>query len=74
MKCTRCQGLMIREQFVDFWDDTGCHDFAGWRCLNCGEVVDPLVLMHRINGSNGPYRSRTRNRWTRGDRTTPVAV
>jgi len=74
MMCTRCQGLMVRERFVDFRDTTGRNDFAGWRCLNCGEVVDPIVLTHRINGPTGPYRSRTRSRWTRGDRTNPVAA
>lgn len=74
MTCTRCQGLMVRDQFVDLRDDTGRLEFPGWRCLNCGEVVDPVVLTHRINGPIAPYRSRTRSRRTWESRTSPVAA
>jgi hypothetical protein len=67
MCCHRCKGLMIRDSFVDLRDDTGRLTFEGWRCLNCGEVVDPLVLVHRDDTPAGPYRGRTRDRrmWER---------
>lgn len=64
MSCQRCRGCMIRESFVDLRDDTGQLMFEGWRCLNCGEVVDPVVLTHRMESSSAPYRSRTRDRRT----------
>lgn len=64
MKCPRCRGLMVQDRFMDLRDDTGHMAFLGWRCLNCGEVVDPVVLTHRIEGTIGPYRGRTRNRRT----------
>jgi hypothetical protein len=38
--------------------------FEGWRCINCGEVIDPLVLTHRIEAPMNPYRGRTRDRRT----------
>jgi hypothetical protein len=55
---------MIRESFVDLQDDTGQLMFEGWRCMNCGEVIDPLVLTHRIEAPMNPYRGRTRDRRT----------
>ncbi len=67
MCCHRCKGLMIRDSFIDLRDDTGRMTFDGWRCLNCGEVVDPLVLTHRDETPAEPYRGRTRDRrmWER---------
>jgi len=67
MNCQRCHGFMIRESFLDMRDDTGCLSFKGWKCLNCGELVDPVVLMHRIEAPANPYRGRTRDRrlWER---------
>lgn len=67
MNCQRCQGLMIRESFLDLRDDTGQLSFNGWKCLNCGELVDPVVLMHRDETPLTPYRGRTRDRrlWER---------
>jgi len=67
MCCKRCNGLMIRDSFLDLRDDTGRLTFEGWRCLNCGEVVDPVVLTHRIDAPTGPYQGRTRDRrmWER---------
>jgi hypothetical protein len=67
MDCRRCDGLMIRDSFLDLRDDTGRLKFEGWRCVNCGEVVDPVVLTHRSEMPTGPYRGRTRDRrkWER---------
>lgn len=67
MDCRRCRGLMIQDSFVDLRDDTGRLKFEGWRCLNCGEVIDPVVLTHRVGEVTGPYRGRTRDRrmWER---------
>jgi len=78
MECQRCQGLMIRESCLDIQDDTGQLSFNGWKCLNCGELVDPLVLMHRIESPTSPYRGRTRDRrlWERlaGEQHVPSAA
>ena len=47
MSCSRCQGLMVREHFLDF-DGTLGHMWAsGYRCMNCGNVHDPVIEQHR---------------------------
>ena len=45
--CPRCGGLMSAERFSDFRDQTGQFHFSGWRCLACGEVLDPVILANR---------------------------
>lgn len=48
MNCSRCHGLMVREHFLDF-DDTYGHMWAnGYRCMNCGNVHDPVIEQHRL--------------------------
>jgi len=49
MNCSRCTGLMIRD---DLQDDTGLGRFVGWRCLICGEVLDPVILENRNTAPN----------------------
>ena len=67
MRCQRCQGCMIKDTCMDLRDDTGQIAFGAWRCLNCGEVVDPVVISHRVLPPTAPYRGRTRDRrmWER---------
>lgn len=38
--CHRCGGLMVQEQV---------HELASfeWRCVSCGERIDPVILAHR---------------------------
>ena len=42
MKCHRCHGWMVNEKFYGigafFW---------GWRCVFCGEILDPVILQNR---------------------------
>lgn len=47
MKCPRCTGLMIRDDYFDLQDEAGRCTFVAWRCLICGEVLDPVILQHR---------------------------
>ena len=46
-ECPRCHGLIV-EAYSDLAspDNTG-NDMIGWRCVNCGEYVDRLVLLNR---------------------------
>lgn len=44
MHCSRCTGLMIRD---DLQDETGLSRFVAWRCLICGEVLDLVILENR---------------------------
>jgi len=42
MKCQRCHGWMIMERYygpgMPYW---------GFRCLSCGEILDPVILENR---------------------------
>jgi len=60
MRCHRCQGRMIQDNFIDVHDDTGILDFQGWRCLNCGNIVDPVIGKHRSMSVCEPLRSARR--------------
>lgn len=47
MTCTRCQGRMVYERFLDLI--AGDYSFMGWRCVNCGEIRDHLIMSNRLN-------------------------
>jgi len=60
MNCPKCASLMVPERFIDY-KQTGDAVFQGWRCLICGLILDPLILVHRkqqegrkIEYSEGP--------------------
>ena len=42
MKCNRCEGWMVNEKYygagLPFW---------GWRCVSCGEILDPVIWENR---------------------------
>jgi hypothetical protein len=42
MRCQRCDGIMVSEEFYGL-DDV----FSGWRCIFCGEIIDPVILKNR---------------------------
>ena len=46
-ECLRFGGLMMADQCFDFWSDSGNLDFLAWRCVQCGEIVDPIILRNR---------------------------
>lgn len=39
-RCHRCGGLMVPEMIFEI----GSFD---WRCVSCGERIDPVILAHR---------------------------
>ena len=48
MTCLRCDGLMVHEKFEDLGAlGSSDHEYAGWRCINCGAIVDPLRAEHQ---------------------------
>jgi hypothetical protein len=47
MDCPRCKSMMIEDVFEDLSDDTGLLSFPGWRCVTCGEILDPLIMKNR---------------------------
>lgn len=51
MKCPRCRGLMVHYWFIDLFDETGQEHRDGWRCVNCGELLDPVILQNEARRS-----------------------
>ena len=47
MRCQRCHGLMVVDHFIDM-EETGGLWMRAWRCVACGEVVDPRIMRHRM--------------------------
>jgi len=45
--CTRCGGLMVQDFCLDVLGNIGESEFAAKRCVQCGEVVDPVILHNR---------------------------
>ena len=46
-RCCRCEGLMVVEQCSDLTGDAGHLDCQARRCVQCGEVIDPVILQNR---------------------------
>ena len=46
MTCHRCHGLMVRERYDDLELGSAENEISSWRCLNCGAIVDPVILAH----------------------------
>ena len=47
MRCARCGGCRQWFHFVNRRDSSGWWEYDGWLCLNCGEVIDPVILSNR---------------------------
>lgn len=52
--CFRCGGLLVPYTAVrneeEYWGESG----PAFRCVNCGEIVDSLILQHRLFGYLAP--------------------
>jgi len=42
--CQRCHGRMAFEKF--YGQDSS---FFGWHCVMCGDVLDPVIFLHRLS-------------------------
>lgn len=62
MRCTRCDGLMAPYELIDLLDsiEVSCEAF---RCINCGEIVDPVLVENRSHPERGAA-VRSKRRWT----------
>ena len=47
--CSRCGGLMVITDCFDVLSDTAEIDCMALRCIQCGDLVDPVILRNRIN-------------------------
>lgn len=48
MRCPRCHGFMIVDHFTDMQFSSGALWLRAWRCVNCGEVMEPGIASHRL--------------------------
>ena len=68
--CFRCGGFLVLERYEDEGSTTSAQAFLAWHCVQCGEVIDPVIVANR--GPNRPARikhSRARlpiGRWSGG--------
>ena len=61
MGCPRCHNLMVEETFVDLQVSPSVSSFTGWRCMSCGEILDPIILQNRTRHPEPQYgRARTK--------------
>ena len=47
MNCPRCDGMMVPEWVPELDDDWRQEVFDMLRCISCGEIIDPLILLNR---------------------------
>lgn len=55
--CLRCQGLMVAVLMRDLGGGEAA--VSGWRCLLCGEAIDPGIEANRASHDR-PARNRAR--------------
>jgi hypothetical protein len=51
MPCLRCGGLMIQDDFFELRESH--HRLTVWRCVLCGEMVDPVIAANRRRHTSG---------------------
>ncbi len=44
--CSRCGGLLVGDRCYDL-SSSGIFKIAIQRCVQCGDVIDPMILKHR---------------------------
>jgi len=45
--CLRCGGFMVNEVSMDLMSSSGELDCATRRCVQCGDILDPVILQNR---------------------------
>jgi hypothetical protein len=45
--CCRCGGLMVGECCIDLLNSASELEFVAKRCVQCGDIVDPVILRNR---------------------------
>jgi RNase P subunit RPR2 len=45
--CLRCGGLMVNEVSMDLWNSTSELECTTRRCVQCGDIIDVVILRNR---------------------------
>jgi len=53
---------MIEEHCMDMLDDTGQMEFPALRCVQCGNLIDAVILLNRLRPPLSDARRPTK--WT----------
>jgi hypothetical protein len=70
MRCQRCHGFMTVDAYIDLGSSGNSLWLRVWRCVNCGKVYEPGILMNRAAHRNWLHRPVKRfagNRLLRDD-------
>jgi hypothetical protein len=51
---------MARDHFIDLLESAESLWMAGWRCLNCGNVLDPVMERNRLGQGRATVVSTAR--------------
>ena len=58
--CTRCGGLLVYHWCMNVNYDAGGMEILTKRCLQCGEVIDPVILENRQHPEREAMKKKTR--------------
>jgi hypothetical protein len=50
--CSRCRGYMEHEMCIDLESDSGRSTCWVLRCIQCGDIVDEVILQNRSSFSH----------------------
>ncbi len=59
--CPRCQGLLVRADYMDMLQG-GYLWGTGQRCVNCGHLMDPKILLNQLLHQDRQETRRPRKR------------
>ncbi|MEP6887538.1 MAG: hypothetical protein ABI945_04365 [Nitrospirales bacterium] len=45
--CSRCGGLLVSDAWIDILNGSEDLDITAQRCVQCGEIIDPVILRNR---------------------------
>ena len=65
MRCQRCHGLMVPDFIEERPEQWVLHCVSAWRCVVCGEVIDPVIVANRVNGASVANPRNNGNNWNR---------
>lgn len=46
-RCTRCGGFLVDERCMDIGESLGGYWFMAMRCVQCGDIIDEVILRNR---------------------------
>lgn len=46
--CSRCGGTMMEETCMDIFSDYEDFQFQAKHCIQCGDLIDPFILLNRL--------------------------